>query len=98
MLRYRAQGGGVVVNDQRQRQDVEKEDKVREKEERDREEEKHWKILTREIVALGSSVSRMGENICQIKTKVVELEKSYQKLSLEEKANGEVVVNEQFDD
>ena len=73
-----------------QRKESEREDKIREKAERDYEEEKRWKILTREIVALGSSVNRMGENIRQIKGKVVELEKSYRKLALDDvQENGE---------
>ena len=81
---------GWLLTTRCQRKESEREDKIREKAERDYEEEKRWKILTREIVALGSSVNRMGENIRQIKGKVVELEKSYRKLALDDvQENGE---------
>ena len=85
---------GWLLTNQHQRENSRREDEIREKTERDHENEKRWKLLTRELVALGSSVQRMGENIHQIKTKVVELEKSYKKLALEDvQENGEEAVD-----
>ena len=81
---------GWLLTTRHQRKESEREEKIREKAERDHEEEKRWKILTREIAALGSSVNRMGENIRQMKGKVMKLKKSYKKLALNDvQENGE---------
>ena len=73
-----------IVENPHKKQRAAKEEKVKERQERDHEESKLWKILTQEIMALGSSMRKMGENLSSIKKKVVTLEKSYQQLAVQE--------------
>ena len=83
---------GWLLTNERQRKDSEREDIIREKTEQAHGDEKRWKLLTRELVALASSVSRMGENIRCIKNSVDKLEASYKELT-EGQKRGEDVPN-----
>ena len=99
---------GWLMTSKCQREEAVAEDKIWEKTEHAWEEEKRWTILTRELVALGSSVVEMGKNIWRIKEEVDGLGANLEKLKIikvekddrwanEPKQNGEVV-KEEFKD
>ena len=73
-----------MVERPHQKEYANEEERKKEKREREHKKTKQWKSLTQEIVALGSSVRKMGENLSSIKEKVEILEKSYQKLAVQE--------------
>ena len=67
---------GWLLTGEHQRKDSEREDIIREKAEQAHEDEKCWKLMTRKLVALASSVSRIGEHIRCIRGSVDKLEAS----------------------